>query len=70
MYVQVLSQNVVDPEIMSTDKVRVAVRVRPFNRRGMFTNKSAVVCIPCQKRVNYKPLCQAVVQLALHLQRA
>jgi len=36
---------------MSTDKVRVAVRVRPFNRRGMFTNKSAVVCIPCQKRV-------------------
>ena len=38
---------------MSTDKVRVAVRVRPFNRRGMFTNKSAVVCIPCQKRVNY-----------------
>lgn len=26
-------------EIMATDKIKVAVRVRPFNRRGMYTTQ-------------------------------
>jgi hypothetical protein len=56
---------------MSTDKIKVAVRVRPFNRRGMFWQisecpKNAILEGPVRPEPQYFD-CHVVVVLRVNL---